>query len=375
MGLNKILIIILLVALGVAIISYTRKIISLKKELKAIKSISIDTDKNKLLSEILKFATKREYDLEQACISIVDTLISFYSIDYCSLLLADESTGQHKIIASTITNIHVRDDIQDFTNSELSHLNKSEGGKVYFCNTGILDYNFCKTRGIRYYFLLPLTINDSVIGSIVIENCSIGNKSAFEEDFFNIVVENISLVLQNLTYHDKLVSMAMRDGLTGAFNRNYLTKTLSYMVEEFSKTNSIFSIVIFDIDHFKKFNDTYGHLFGDLVLKKLVEFMNSNIESDEILCRFGGEEFVLIIPNKSSNEIYSYINKIRENLSSYEISDELTTTSITSSFGIAEFPSNGESVSVLMKNADKALYFSKENGRNQVTSYNTIREV
>lgn len=355
----------------VFIIKMRRSIKIKNTELNTFKLSYIDSNKNVLLSKILKSSAKNEEDLSKSCMVIVDTLIESYNIDYCSILLSNEK-GSHKVIASNISSPKIRKRLEEFSNKELRGFDAIDGGIVYSTNNGILEYDFCRGRGVSYYFLMPLEISGEVIGSLIIENCSTVNVADFEEDFFSIVVENIAIVLQNFIYYDKVVSLAMRDGLTGAFNRNYMNKFLDSVIKRASTNDAVFSVAIFDIDHFKKFNDTYGHLFGDLVLKKLVEFFNNNMKDGEVLFRYGGEEFVMFFPNASSSEVYQRLDTLRILLSQYEMADDRTTTTITSSFGLAEYPANGLVAKKLIENADKALYHSKENGRNRVTSFNDI---
>ena len=157
-----------------------------------------------------------------------------------------------------------------------------------------------------------------------------------------------------------LIEEAMTDALTGLSNRKKLNKVMSSLADE----GQLFSLVAIDIDRFKAINDTYGHQEGDEVLKFLAKIVQSQIKNTDGFFRFGGEEFILLLPDTKSSEAYFISEKIRTTIA--------TTISpvgkpITISLGISEFPSHSDSLDELFLFADKALYQSKEYGRNQTT--------
>lgn len=153
---------------------------------------------------------------------------------------------------------------------------------------------------------------------------------------------------------------AMTDALTGLANRKKLNKAISYLANE----GQLFSLVAIDIDRFKLINDNYGHQVGDEVLKFLAQTVQSLIRTNDGFYRFGGEEFILLLPNSNSSEAYSLSEKIRTTLAN-TISP--VGKPITISLGISEFPYHTDSIDDLFLFADKALYQSKENGRNHTT--------
>ena len=117
-----------------------------------------------------------------------------------------------------------------------------------------------------------------------------------ETDFFEVVTETITLALQNLIYFEKIRDRAYIDGLTQIYNRKYMDIFLPKKTKAYVHNNINFAIVMFDIDYFKKFNDTYGHQFGDLVLRELSKIVSKNIREIDVLFRYGGEEFVIFSP-------------------------------------------------------------------------------
>ncbi|SOC11285.1 diguanylate cyclase (GGDEF)-like protein [Ureibacillus xyleni] len=159
---------------------------------------------------------------------------------------------------------------------------------------------------------------------------------------------------------NKLVEEAMTDSLTHLPNRRKLTE----VVNKLSKDKQQFSLIVLDIDHFKSINDTYGHQIGDEVLKFMAETVQSVISQKDVFFRYGGEEFILVLPHLNSNEAYLIAETIRTTIAN-KISP--MGKPITVSLGISEFPSHTESLKDLFLFADKALYESKSKGRNFVT--------
>ncbi len=149
------------------------------------------------------------------------------------------------------------------------------------------------------------------------------------------------------------------DPLTGAFNRRGLFHFMKLESERAIRYQQPFSIIMADLDHFSKVNNTYGHLAGDIVLKKFCSTAQSIIRSVDILTRYGGEEFIIILPNSDINSAYIVAEKIREAIAKLKFQYKESVFSITSSFGVAQFK-YGDSVESLIKRADAALYKAKE---------------
>jgi diguanylate cyclase (GGDEF)-like protein len=167
-----------------------------------------------------------------------------------------------------------------------------------------------------------------------------------------------------------LVELSTTDKLTGLKNRRFFQEKLEEQIGLYNKFQTPFSLFILDIDHFKKVNDTYGHQTGDYVLEKLAAILKSNSRKEDIAARFGGEEFVLILPNIDVPESKLLADHLRHTIAQavWEIG------SLTVSIGAATFTSQDSDITIL-KNADQALYASKANGRNRVTHYSDLNEM
>ena len=166
----------------------------------------------------------------------------------------------------------------------------------------------------------------------------------------------------------KLKEQAIRDPLTGLFNRRFLEETLQRELAQAKRTGSSLSIAMIDLDHFKTINDSYGHAVGDQLLNKLGKFLLSDTRSGDAACRFGGEEFVLVMPGVSSDIAVKRLNQLRETFAHSTFSHGSVSFSMTFSAGIAGFPSHGRDYESLINAADRALYAAKASGRNTVIS-------
>ena len=161
--------------------------------------------------------------------------------------------------------------------------------------------------------------------------------------------------------------LATVDGLTDLYNHRYFQEALAKQVQIAQRYNQVFSLIMIDIDFFKKFNDNYGHQAGDAVLRQVAKILKNNSRTTDIVCRYGGEELCIILPNTSSEE--ALFNAKRINKAVEEATFDLNNSQkgkVTISVGVATFPDNANSPELLIEHADKGLYYAKEHGRNQV---------
>jgi diguanylate cyclase (GGDEF)-like protein/PAS domain S-box-containing protein len=168
---------------------------------------------------------------------------------------------------------------------------------------------------------------------------------------------------------EQLREQAMHDPLTGLFNRRYLEETLERELSRAERLGQPVSLIMSDLDYFKTVNDRYGHLAGDDVLRVFGKLLQHNARDSDIFCRYGGEEFLLVLPGLSLENARERAEQLRTGLESISIVAASTPIHITASFGVAAYPRHGCSANQLIAAADEALYAAKENGRNQVKTY------
>jgi len=186
------------------------------------------------------------------------------------------------------------------------------------------------------------------------------------------VIESIFLIVQDVTelavYEKKLVEMNMKDGLTGIYNRRYLDKRLEDEYKRARRYSRDFSLIVCDIDFFKKVNDTYGHQCGDLILKNVSAKIASALRKTDCLGRYGGEEFCCILPETGLEQALLVAERIREMIQSMESLYEEQTVKVTISLGVARLDEVMTSEKELFSRADEALYEAKRTGRNRVVT-------
>jgi diguanylate cyclase (GGDEF)-like protein len=185
-----------------------------------------------------------------------------------------------------------------------------------------------------------------------------------------MVGESIKLCLSNLKLREKLHAQATHDLLTGLFNRRYLEDTLWRELHRAHRRNSPLGIAMLDLDHFKRFNDTFGHDAGDSLLRELGRLLREKLRKSDIACRYGGEEFVLILPDSSLGDIQDRVEQICGLFKELKIrhGDQLLST-VGVSAGVAAAPEHGSTAAELLRAADNALYAAKQAGRDRVVVY------
>ena len=178
--------------------------------------------------------------------------------------------------------------------------------------------------------------------------------------------DQLALALANLKLRHSLRDLSVRDPLTGLFNRRYLAESLGRELARSQRRNLQVAVMTFDLDHFKAFNDNYGHQAGDAVLEAFARMLQANSRNEDIACRQGGEEFVLIMPEMPLDVAERRAQEIMHTLASISVVHEgQALPSITTSIGIAIFPDHGKSADRLLAQADQALYRAKSLGRNR----------
>ena len=166
-------------------------------------------------------------------------------------------------------------------------------------------------------------------------------------------------------YREVWENIARTDSLTGALNRIAFEDILNREIRNAKRKGRPLSLIIFDVDNFKSINDSFGHLFGDKVLRKVANLVAENLRETDVFARWGGEEFIILLPDTDLDRAVAVADKLRRIIHSYRFMNNLT---VTASFGVTQFEEEDDVVRFVMK-ADKALYTAKRNGKNRVESF------
>jgi diguanylate cyclase (GGDEF)-like protein/PAS domain S-box-containing protein len=225
------------------------------------------------------------------------------------------------------------------------------------------------TTGVESSMCIPIIDQEEVLGVLSLCNGPVSDYPTYArwKRLAEMIAGHFALSLTNLRMRHQLQEQAIRDPLTGLFNRRYLDETLRREMQRASRFQHVISIIMMDIDHFKHFNDTYGHDMGDAVLRAVGNLLQASIRAEDIACRYGGEEFTLVLPGASLEDTRQRAEKLRTEIAAISVEHQgHPLEHITMSLGVASFPRHGTSDDVVMKAADTALYHAKTQGRNRV---------
>lgn len=211
---------------------------------------------------------------------------------------------------------------------------------------------------------VPLIAHGTTIGLLQLRGeAPVGQ----EGQLLGAFTEQIALALANLALEEALREQAIRDPLTNLYNRRYMDETLARELARVGRKGGPLSLVMIDIDYFKRLNDTAGHAAGDAVLKRVARQLMSGVRREDIACRFGGEEFVLVLPELTLDGAAERAESLRREIEgSVEAVTGKAIGPVTASFGVASFPLHGASGDEIVRAADAALYQAKSRGRNRV---------
>ncbi len=226
-----------------------------------------------------------------------------------------------------------------------------------------------RDEGIKYLVSIPLITNKTVSGLLFLASRV---PRDFDFDFaalMSLVGNNVSHIIDKIRLFQETQRLAITDGLTGLYNSRFFFRSLENEIARTRRYGQTFSLILFDIDNFKKLNDTFGHQAGDEALQGLADVFRAISRQTDIIARYGGEEFVLILPNTGEEETLHLANRIRMAVERKRFSFDTATTKITLSGGIATFPQNADDARTLLNAADTALYKAKASGKNTVICY------
>ena len=226
------------------------------------------------------------------------------------------------------------------------------------------------------YMCIPLVAHGETVGLLFLQRLRPSAKAQgggvvveSKLQLASALGEEISLALANLKLRDTLRQQSLRDPLTGLYNRRFLEEYLVHEKVRATRKNRPLSVIMLDIDHFKRVNDTFGHDAGDAVLRRMGLVLQGHVRGSDIACRIGGEEFALLLPEASLIIAYQRAERILDTVRHMQIKHRgQVLGAITVSLGVAAFPKHGDTPEALIRAADQALYQAKQSGRNKLAS-------
>ncbi|MHB0978975.1 MAG: sensor domain-containing diguanylate cyclase [Thermoleophilia bacterium] len=222
------------------------------------------------------------------------------------------------------------------------------------------------------HLCVPMTAQGEALGVLYLELPSATDDSSSSparelERLGVATAERVAPALASLQLRETLRSQSIRDPLTGLFNRRYMEETLERELRRATRAQNPLGVIMLDLDHFKRFNDMFGHDAGDAVLRELGAFLASHTRGGDIACRYGGEEFILILPETSAEAVGQRAETLRAGVKQLAVHHRgRSLGSLSMSLGVAVFPEHGLTVDALLRQADQALYRAKAAGSDRV---------
>ncbi len=236
----------------------------------------------------------------------------------------------------------------------------------------VVEPDLHETLSTEYFVTMPLKAKDKVLGAILVDN--IFNKKPITKSDMRIlamVANHAGLAIENSRLYEKTVHLSNIDWLTKLWNYGKLQKALSLELEKSKIHDKSLSFVMVDIDNFKNYNDTLGHIQGDNALKEIAKILKDKSRKDDAVARYGGEEFSIVMPHTSKEAARVFAERIRKEIERYYADDVRIPADkrITISSGIATYPDDAETKEELLHKADLALYEAKRSGKNRTCLY------
>lgn len=347
-------------------------------ELLGIQKLQLESAYNKInrinsemliLNNIIK-AINEALDINELAKLVTNSIVNDINMDICAIVINSGAINNNDVICVVKSN-YSQNFIDDF--SEFAR--KGRFPDKFDSDFTIIDnhvdnslYYNLNTKVVGSILMIPLKDNQGTLGRLYVGSLKTG---FFGEDisFFESIVSQLLIGVKNIRLFATLEDMAVRDGLTGIYNRRFLNNTAEKWVKSVIKDGGSITSVLFDIDKFKRINDSYGHMFGDIVIRGIADSITEIIpKSDSIIsARYGGEEFVILFKNGDFEDICTMIQNLHKNIMSKKFIYEGKDIFINVSIGIASYPKTCNDPNAVINRSDRAMYYSKKNGRGRIT--------
>ncbi|WP_069649204.1 sensor domain-containing diguanylate cyclase [Caloranaerobacter ferrireducens] len=334
------------------------------------------------LSHQVSASIVSKLDLSETISNILIGIKQLVNCDYCALIEFDRSSCTAKTLDfnaeeyinfdSKIIDDYLTKHFEEILTLKESFVLEDVGKSKY------IDDSAKVPEDLVSLIYEPLILDNEIIGCVLISSKYRGRFSKEQLYILDNLASQIVVAIENARLYKKVYNNAIKDELTGLYNQRYFFNALDSLTDTCStctfknciKCNKT-SLIIFDIDHFKRINDTYGHQTGDKILSEIASIIRNNVRANDKVFRYGGEEFTVILPKIDQQHAYDIAERIRkvvENTKFYSVEgDEIK---VTISGGLAEFPEEADSGASLLAYADRAMYIgAKKQGRNKISKY------
>lgn len=307
-------------------------------------------------------------DVNELLKGLVESLAAFLDAPYAGILLVEG--GMLVVKAATQNQPHLIGRHLERQDAVLSWqaLDTGEPLVLNDYRSDPKDPDIYSESPLQAVAMFPVLNSEECLGVLALGRDKPGYEFNLDQiQFGRFFADLTALVLNNAQLREALREQSIRDPLTGLFNRRYMEETLNREVSRVTRQLHPLGIIMIDIDHFKDFNDTHGHTAGDALLKDLGQFLKTHIRAEDIACRYGGEEFILIMPDASAEAAQQRAEYLQKEIKNFHTPGaDLSHQGITLSIGIAIYPEHGRTLEAVLRAADTALYRAKREGRNRI---------
>lgn len=320
-------------------------------------------------------------DLDRLYSTIAATLTKYLKVNEFALMIFDEKAEELQIKAAFgFKNAEAVASMVFKKGEGISGLAAQTGKKIYIKDTShedrFLNYKGEKPDEPSSFLSIPLIYKDEVLGVINFGRRGISSFTYQDVQMLSLTAGQIALAVANARLYTRTRELTVKDELTGINNRRHFQNMLQMEWKRAIRFHRPLSLIMVDVDYFKDYNDTFGHLQGDQVLKQIGAILRRNLREVDTVARFGGEEFVLLLPDTDKRGAIAVAEKVRLLVEGHRFStlDRKVTRDITISAGIATYPDDVEEMDDLIDHADIALYRAKEGGRNRIECFKPVSE-
>ncbi len=315
----------------------------------------------------------RTIDLEELLLSIVRLIKSKFELDNVAVLLKDAdgklricafSEGYNKKLVNTLK-------IDISAGMGITGTAAKERHTV-ISNDVKNDPRYINgNENTKSEMAIPLIYKGKLLGVLDLESNQTNRFDDYEKRILEAVASEVSVAIENALLYEKVKELAERDELTGLYNYRAFRRELDKEVSRAKRYGKVFSLAMFDIDFFKEYNDNNGHDMGNVALHRVGSIIRKACRKTDFPARFGGEEFVVILPETNKNGAFAFAERVRKIIGAAHFPGEerQPNKKLTVSGGVAEFPADGDDVEKIIKAVDVAAYSAKSNGRNRIKMF------
>ncbi len=294
------------------------------------------------------------------------------NLSFSSFVIYEVSNSQN-----TMRPVYKSDEELEINSEKLFNADKCRAKRTGKVVTSFEAPHICKLyeyQDITHHYCLPIVAGNKVLGVVEIhlpitEETLTSKRLKEKLNLAHKFIEETSPVIESKRYAEALKEQTHKDPLTNLYNRRFLEGILDNLCAQILRRGTILGILMCDLDYFKSINDKYGHDVGDLVLKETARLLSENVRKSDLVVRFGGEEFLILLVDIKEGEAEKVAEKLRKIIETYEFKTPKGSIKRTISIGVSEFPVDSSAIWEAIKFADIALYKAKEGGRNKVVRF------